>query len=84
MAYSALADSGRDYGGANGFRPPEGYFNNGNGEVRRKTGAVEHAPNVDSPTQVYIPLIRLGVKEETCDTLDCVELLFRSLLVTVP
>lgn len=53
MAYSAAPESGRDYGGANGFRPPDGYFDDGNGELRKKVGSMEHAANVDSPNEVH-------------------------------
>lgn len=55
MAYSAVADSGRDYDGDNGFRPPVGYSNSGNGEFRNNLGSVEHASNKNnSPDQVLI------------------------------
>jgi hypothetical protein len=52
MAYSAVPESGRDYGGTNGFRPPDGYFDDGNGDLRKKMGSMEHAANVDSPNEV--------------------------------
>jgi hypothetical protein len=86
MAYSAVADSGRDYGGANGFRPPGGYLKPGNGELRKKIGSMEHAPSVDSPNQVRISLIRLLIKVEACGTflgVDCVSNPFRLICCNV-
>ena len=74
MAYSAVGDSGRDYGRENGFRPPDGYSNSGNGEFRKKIGSMEHATNVDSPNQVLVSLIRLLLKVEVFGTFvgaDC-------------
>lgn len=52
MAYTAVASSGRDYVGENGFRPPDEHSNSGNGEFRKRLGSMDSASNVDSPNQV--------------------------------
>ena len=52
MAYSAVADSGRNYGAGNGFQPPDGHLNSGNGELRKRLGSMERDSSVDSPNQV--------------------------------
>lgn len=52
MAYSAGADSGMNHGGGNGFQPPDGHLNSGNGELRKRLGSMELDSNADSPNQV--------------------------------
>ncbi|XP_073395816.1 uncharacterized protein [Physcomitrium patens] len=52
MAYSAVAHPGSDYIGENGFRPPDGHSDAGNGELRKSLESVDIASNVDSPNQV--------------------------------
>lgn len=80
MAYSTVAYPGRDHGGANGFRLPDGYINSGNGELRKKLGSMDDTLNVDSPNQVRIFLMRLVVKAEAYVTFNgshsCVQSIF--------
>lgn len=64
MAYTAVASSGRDYVGENGFRPPDEHSNSGNGEFRKRLGSMDSASNVDSPNQVHILPARLSLEAE--------------------
>lgn len=62
MAYSAVAHPGSDYIGENGFRPPDGHSDAGNGELRKSLESVDIASNVDSPNQVHILPARLSLR----------------------
>ncbi|XP_024374953.1 uncharacterized protein [Physcomitrium patens] len=68
MAYSTVAYPGRDHGGANGFRLPDGYINSGNGELRKKLGSMDDTLNVDSPNQVKELVDIIEAAEDTIRT----------------